>query len=329
MVLVDDVIFTGRTVRAALEALQAWGRPRRVRLLVMVDRGHRELPIQPDFCGRVVPTRRLEMIALCLQAIDGGGGLPAGGGLRQDTSGRREFVAAEVRAEVAERHDYGQGWADRAAFVVVEHLTLRLAGPSGRRLGRGVRDGGTPPRSADVDLIAWLHGWACGLGKPLGAPSCHAAGSRRTAGLAGLWQAAVISADRWIRGRLRQSRPPSSSQAAQGLQSSSPGRSFWIRSLSVLRARCGRSRWPPCTSWLRSRGSRRDSMPCSTWRRRGRLCSCHQGCSIRFRASSASHQRFWGMSCAALSLRNFWRFQSSRVDRRGPCRWRYERYGDC
>ena len=70
LVLVDDVIFTGRTVRAALEALQAWGRPRRVRLLVMVDRGHRELPIQPDFCGRVVPTSRQEVIALCLQTID-------------------------------------------------------------------------------------------------------------------------------------------------------------------------------------------------------------------------------------------------------------------
>jgi pyrimidine operon attenuation protein/uracil phosphoribosyltransferase len=71
LVLVDDVIFTGRTVRAALEALQAWGRPRRVRLLAMVDRGHRELPIQPDFCGRVVPTSRQEVIALCLQSIDG------------------------------------------------------------------------------------------------------------------------------------------------------------------------------------------------------------------------------------------------------------------
>ena len=70
LVLVDDVIFTGRTVRAALEALQAWGRPRRVRLLVMVDRGHPELPIQPDFCGRVVPTSRQELIALCLQSID-------------------------------------------------------------------------------------------------------------------------------------------------------------------------------------------------------------------------------------------------------------------
>ena len=71
VVLVDDVIFTGRTVRAALEALQAWGRPRRVQLLAMVDRGHRELPIQPDFCGRVVPTTRQESIQLCLQAIDG------------------------------------------------------------------------------------------------------------------------------------------------------------------------------------------------------------------------------------------------------------------
>jgi len=71
VVLVDDVVFTGRTVRAALEALQAWGRPKRVRLLAMVDRGHRELPIQPDFCGRVVPTSRQESIQLCLQGIDG------------------------------------------------------------------------------------------------------------------------------------------------------------------------------------------------------------------------------------------------------------------
>ncbi|MEB3263750.1 MAG: bifunctional pyr operon transcriptional regulator/uracil phosphoribosyltransferase PyrR [Synechococcus sp.] len=75
VVLVDDVIFTGRTVRAALEALQAWGRPRRVSLLVMVDRGHRELPIQPDFCGRLVPTSRQESIQLCLTAIDGHDGV--------------------------------------------------------------------------------------------------------------------------------------------------------------------------------------------------------------------------------------------------------------
>lgn len=75
VVLVDDVIFTGRTVRAALEALQAWGRPRRVSLLVMVDRGHRELPIQPDFCGRVVPTSRHESIKVGLRAIDGEDGV--------------------------------------------------------------------------------------------------------------------------------------------------------------------------------------------------------------------------------------------------------------
>tara|TARA_Y100001968_G_scaffold139540_1_gene127700 strand:+ start:4090 stop:4641 length:552 start_codon:yes stop_codon:yes gene_type:complete len=71
IVLIDDVIFTGRTVRAALEALQAWGRPKRVMLLTMVDRGHREVPIQPDFCGRYVPTRRSEIIELRLRDVDG------------------------------------------------------------------------------------------------------------------------------------------------------------------------------------------------------------------------------------------------------------------
>ena len=71
VVLVDDVIFTGRTVRASLEALQAWGRAKRVMLLVMVDRGHREVPIQPDFCGRKVPTRRTESIELRLENVDG------------------------------------------------------------------------------------------------------------------------------------------------------------------------------------------------------------------------------------------------------------------
>lgn len=71
VVLIDDVIFTGRTVRAALESIHTWGRPKRVQLLVMVDRGHRELPIQPDFCGRVVPTTRQESIQLCLRPVDG------------------------------------------------------------------------------------------------------------------------------------------------------------------------------------------------------------------------------------------------------------------
>jgi pyrimidine operon attenuation protein / uracil phosphoribosyltransferase len=62
VVLVDDVLFTGRTVRAALDAITDYGRPRAVQLAVMVDRGHRELPIRPDFVGKNLPTRRDEMV---------------------------------------------------------------------------------------------------------------------------------------------------------------------------------------------------------------------------------------------------------------------------
>ena len=70
ILLIDDVIYTGRTIRAAIDALYSWGRPQRVMLLVMVDRGHRELPIQPDFCGKKVPTNRNESISLRLKNID-------------------------------------------------------------------------------------------------------------------------------------------------------------------------------------------------------------------------------------------------------------------
>ena len=62
VVLVDDVLFTGRTVRAALNALGDYGRARSVQLAVMVDRGHRELPIRPDYVGKNLPTRRDEMV---------------------------------------------------------------------------------------------------------------------------------------------------------------------------------------------------------------------------------------------------------------------------
>lgn len=62
VVLVDDVLFTGRTVRSALNALVDYGRARAVELAVMVDRGHRELPIRPDFVGKNLPTRRAEMV---------------------------------------------------------------------------------------------------------------------------------------------------------------------------------------------------------------------------------------------------------------------------
>ena len=71
IVLVDDVIYTGRTIRASMDALYSWGRPRKIMLLVMIDRGNRELPIQPDFCGRKVPTSQNEIINLRLNEIDG------------------------------------------------------------------------------------------------------------------------------------------------------------------------------------------------------------------------------------------------------------------
>ena len=70
ILLIDDVIFTGRTIRAAIDALYSWGRPQKVMLLVMVDRGHRELPIQPDFCGKKVRTSKNESIFLRLNTVD-------------------------------------------------------------------------------------------------------------------------------------------------------------------------------------------------------------------------------------------------------------------
>ncbi len=69
VVLVDDVLFTGRTVRAALDALSNYGRPRAVQLAVMVDRGHRELPIRPDYVGKNLPTRRDELVDVTLDAV--------------------------------------------------------------------------------------------------------------------------------------------------------------------------------------------------------------------------------------------------------------------
>ena len=70
IILVDDVLYTGRTIRAALEALFHHGRPNRVQLLVLIDRGHRELPIEAGFVGRVVQTSRQEIIEVKLREID-------------------------------------------------------------------------------------------------------------------------------------------------------------------------------------------------------------------------------------------------------------------
>jgi pyrimidine operon attenuation protein/uracil phosphoribosyltransferase len=71
VVLVDDVLFTGRTIRAAMDALVDFGRPTAIQLAVLVDRGHRELPIRPDYVGKNVPTRKDEDVRVMLAELDG------------------------------------------------------------------------------------------------------------------------------------------------------------------------------------------------------------------------------------------------------------------
>ena len=71
ILLVDDVLYTGRTIRAALDALIDFGRPRAIQLLALVDRGHRELPIRADYVGRNIPTSRRESVQVRLAEIDG------------------------------------------------------------------------------------------------------------------------------------------------------------------------------------------------------------------------------------------------------------------
>ncbi|RKD27845.1 bifunctional pyr operon transcriptional regulator/uracil phosphoribosyltransferase PyrR [Caminicella sporogenes] len=71
VVLVDDVIFTGRTIRAAMDAIMDIGRPKNIQLAVLVDRGHRELPIRPDYVGKNVPTSKKEVIGVHVSEVDG------------------------------------------------------------------------------------------------------------------------------------------------------------------------------------------------------------------------------------------------------------------
>ena len=71
VVLVDDVLYTGRTVRAAIDALFDYGRPERVQLAVLADRGHRELPIRPDYVGKNLPTARTERVDVHVEELDG------------------------------------------------------------------------------------------------------------------------------------------------------------------------------------------------------------------------------------------------------------------
>ena len=71
LVLVDDVLYTGRTVRAALDALSDFGRPKSIQLAVLVDRGHRELPVRADYVGKNIPTAKNETVEVRLEEVDG------------------------------------------------------------------------------------------------------------------------------------------------------------------------------------------------------------------------------------------------------------------
>ncbi|MBR3804331.1 MAG: bifunctional pyr operon transcriptional regulator/uracil phosphoribosyltransferase PyrR [Clostridia bacterium] len=71
VIIVDDVMFTGRTARAAIEATFSYARPKELQLAVLIDRGHRELPIRPDYVGKNVPTSKTESVAVCLSETDG------------------------------------------------------------------------------------------------------------------------------------------------------------------------------------------------------------------------------------------------------------------
>lgn len=70
IILVDDVLFTGRTIRASLDAIMDYGRPKSVALAVLVDRGHRELPIRPDFIGKNIPTSKNEIVKVLVEEVD-------------------------------------------------------------------------------------------------------------------------------------------------------------------------------------------------------------------------------------------------------------------
>jgi pyrimidine operon attenuation protein/uracil phosphoribosyltransferase len=111
IILVDDVLYTGRTIRAALDGLIDFGRPRSIQLAVLIDRGHRELPIHADLVGRTVTTRAEEMVAVRLEEIDG-----------------RDEVAIESATRAAAARTGG-----------TEPVRIKAKGTARRPAGRGSR----------------------------------------------------------------------------------------------------------------------------------------------------------------------------------------------
>jgi pyrimidine operon attenuation protein/uracil phosphoribosyltransferase len=98
VVVVDDVLYTGRTVRAAIEALFDYGRPDRVQLAVLADRGHRELPIRPDYVGKNLPTSSSEHVYVRLRELDGVDEVAIAGGATGPRPGRRRSPTNPVEA---------------------------------------------------------------------------------------------------------------------------------------------------------------------------------------------------------------------------------------
>jgi pyrimidine operon attenuation protein/uracil phosphoribosyltransferase len=105
IVIVDDVLYTGRTVRAAIDAIFDYGRPARVQLAVMVDRGHRELPIRPDYVGKNLPTSQDQRVNVRIDEVDGADEVTIGPGGRDDIkrikAASRTTDAADLQAEWA------------------------------------------------------------------------------------------------------------------------------------------------------------------------------------------------------------------------------------
>jgi pyrimidine operon attenuation protein / uracil phosphoribosyltransferase len=109
VVLVDDVLYSGRSVRAALDALRDLGRPRAVRLAVLVDRGHRELPIRADYVGKNVPTSRSQQVRVHLTEVDGADEV-----LLTEEPGVRQGVSIAASSASEERSDRGADQGSRA-----------------------------------------------------------------------------------------------------------------------------------------------------------------------------------------------------------------------
>jgi pyrimidine operon attenuation protein / uracil phosphoribosyltransferase len=96
VVLVDDVLYSGRTVRAALDALNDLGRPRAVQLAVLVDRGHRELPVRPDYVGKNLPTSQQEVVRVLLTEVDGEDAVLLGRATGARPAGRRARAGGDT-----------------------------------------------------------------------------------------------------------------------------------------------------------------------------------------------------------------------------------------